>query len=205
MPVTAVAFDFGGVLAVPPLAGLGDYAQSLGLPADAVGRYFRGDPQIARLEVGELTSREFFKYVCTSIEAVHGVRVDIHTLAEAAGRGEELRPEMLDLVDEVRATCTTALLTNNVREARWRERFPFDRFDVVVDSSEVGVRKPDPAAYALLVERLGRSPDEIAFVDDFEENLPPAAALGIVTILFTGSEHCRAALADLGVVEGALR
>jgi epoxide hydrolase-like predicted phosphatase len=205
VPVTAVAFDFGGVLALPPLAGLGAYAATLGLPADAVGRYFRGDPQIARLEVGAITSREFFKYVCTSIEDAHGVRVDIHALGDAAGTAEELRPEMLDLVDEVRATCATALLTNNVREARWRATFPFDRFDVVVDSSEVGVRKPDPAAYALLVERLDRPPHEIAFVDDFEENLAPATTLGIVPILFSDPRQCRAALADLGVVEGALR
>jgi epoxide hydrolase-like predicted phosphatase len=200
VPITAVAFDFGGVLAVSPTEGLEAYAAELGLPDGTFVPFFRGDPQMAELEKGRISGREFFKYVCIEVQARAGVRVDIRALAAAAAVGETLNPRMLDLVREVRSQCATALLTNNVREAGWRAAFPFELFDVVVDSSEVGVRKPDPAIYETLLQRLGRPAAEVAFVDDFAENLPPAAALGVSTIAFVDEAQCRADLARLGVV-----
>jgi epoxide hydrolase-like predicted phosphatase len=202
VPITAVAFDFGGVLTEPPFVGLDAYAAALGLPAGALARYFRGDPEMARLETGEIRSRDFFKYVCIDAEACHGIRIDLHELAAAAN--PRLSAEMLELVTEVRARHRTALLTNNVREATWRAAFPMHLFDVVVDSSAVGVRKPDPAIYTALITRLACPPGEIAFFDDFEENLAPAAAFGITAIHFTDIATCRAALADLGVLTPAL-
>jgi len=111
---------------------------------------------------------------------------------------------MLQVVREVREQCATALLTNNVREAGWRTGFPFELFDVVVDSSEVGVRKPDPAIYRTLLDRLDRPAHEVAFVDDFTENLPPAAALGLATIAFVDEAQCRADLARLGLAAVAV-
>jgi epoxide hydrolase-like predicted phosphatase len=199
--VTAVTFDMGGVLTHTALGGLDAYAAELGLPAGSLARYFRGNDLMARLEVGEITSREFFKYVCGEAEAVHGVRIDIRRLAAAAEEGALLDPEMLELVGEVRRRCATALLTNNVAEATWRASFPFHLFDVVLDSSQVGLRKPDPRIYQELVARLERPAAEIAFVDDFEENLDPARALGLVTVHFTGLASCRRALAELDVLE----
>jgi epoxide hydrolase-like predicted phosphatase len=200
MPITAVAFDFGGVLARSPSQALDAYAADLGLPDGTFLPFFRGDPQMAALETGTISGRDFFKYVCIEVEARHGVRVDIRALAGAAAVGETLDPRMLDLVREVRERCATALLTNNVREAGWRATFPFDLFDVVVDSSEVGVRKPDPVIYQSLLARLDRPASEVAFVDDFVENLPPAAAIGISTIAFADEEQCRTELTRLGVL-----
>ena len=201
MPVHAVAFDLGGVLTLPPFAGLEDYSARLGLPDGALSRYFRGDPQMARLEVGELTSREFFKYVCIEAEAAHGQRIDIKELAAAASWGERMNPEMIALVADVHRNGRTALLTNNVKEAGWRQEFPTEHFDVIVDSSAVGLRKPDPAIYVLLIERLGCAAEEIAFVDDFEENLGPAAELGLRTVHFRSAAECREKLAMLGAFE----
>jgi epoxide hydrolase-like predicted phosphatase len=198
--ITAVAFDFGGVLAAPPMTGLDAYATELGLPASAFRPFFRGDPMMAALETGALSGRDFFKYVCTEAQARYGVRVDIRMLAAAAAEGEVLNEGMIDLVTEVRERCGTALLTNNVREATWRATFPFELFDVVVDSSEVGSRKPDPVIYEVLLERLGRPAHEVAFIDDFGENLSPAAALGLATIAFISEQQCRLDLARLGVV-----
>jgi epoxide hydrolase-like predicted phosphatase len=203
--ITAVAFDFGGVLAAPPMAGLDAYATELGLPAHAFRPFFRGDPMMAALETGALSGREFFKYVCIEAQARHGVRVDISMLAAAAAQGEVLNAGMIDLVAEVREQCGTALLTNNVREASWRATFPFELFDVVVDSSEVGARKPDPVIYEVLLERLGRPPNQVVFIDDFAENLPPAAALGVATLPFVDEQQCRRDLARLGVLTVPVR
>jgi putative hydrolase of the HAD superfamily len=200
MAVTAVAFDFGGVLTVPPFVGLEAYGTELGLPAGTFTDWFTGDA-MAELEVGAVTSREFFKRVCVECEYTYGVRVDIHALAAAAARSEELDPEMLALVESLRARCATALLTNNVSTATWRATFPFDLFDVVIDSSDVGLRKPDPAVYRLLLERLGRRPADLVFFDDLDVNIAGACAIGIRGVQFMGADACRRVLADLGVLD----
>ena len=200
MAVTAVAFDFGGVLTVSPFAGLEAYGDELGLPVGTLTGWFTGEA-MAELEVGAVTGREFFKQVCVECEAAHGVRVDIHALAAAAARSEELDPEMLALVEEVRASCTTALLTNNVATATWRATFPFHLFDVAIDSSEVGLRKPSPAIYRLLLDRLRRKSDEVVFFDDFERNVIGARDVGMHAFRFTGIDDCRRALSELGVLE----
>jgi epoxide hydrolase-like predicted phosphatase len=198
--VTAVAFDFGGVLTHSSWAGLATYGDELGLPPEALVYYFRDNPQMARLEIGEIGGREFFKYVCIDAEQKHGRRIDIHRLGVAASEGERLDPLMLDLVEEVRKSVPVALVTNNVAGAGWRETFRFELFDVVLDSSEVGVRKPDPRIYLATCERLGKEPSEVAFVDDLPRNVDAAAALGLHPILFTDRESCRAELTRLGVL-----
>ena len=78
-----------------------------------------------------------------------------------------------------------ALLTNNVKEFgdSWRASFPVDElFEIVVDSSEVGMRKPDPRIYELTCSRAGVRPDESVFLDDNVDNVAAARALGIETV-----------------------
>jgi len=80
-----------------------------------------------------------------------------------------------------------ALLTNNVREFgdTWRATFPVDElFPLVVDSSEVGMRKPDPAIYQHTCALLAVRPDAAVFVDDVEENVASAARVGLQTVHF---------------------
>jgi putative hydrolase of the HAD superfamily len=199
--ITAVAFDFAGVISLDPLDGLRAYERELGLPDDSLTGFMRGDPQMARLEIGEITARDFLKYICIEGEARHGTRLDIKRVAAAVEHGQQLNPEMVGLAGEVHERVTTALLTNNVREAvDWRGSLPTDLFDHIIDSSAVGVRKPDPAIYEELLRRLARPAEEVVFFDDFEENLPPAAALGITAIHFTGVDDCRKVLFDAGVL-----
>lgn len=190
----------GGVLTFTSLGGIAEYGATLGLPDDALTRYFRGHPMIAKLEVGEISGREFFKYVCTEAEKAHGVRIDIKEFARYAARGEDLNPEMIGLVGEVHRDHVTALLTNNAASATWRDTFPYEHFDHIVDSSEVGLRKPEPAIYQELLRRLDLLGDEVVFVDDFEENLAPASALGIAVVHFQSASQCRGELKALGVL-----
>lgn len=86
----------------------------------------------------------------------------------------------------------TALLTNNVAEwgPRWRAQLPVDElFDLVVDSSEEGVRKPDPLIYQRLLGRLPASPRECLFLDDLEENCAAASDLGMLAVRFTTADE----------------
>ena len=79
----------------------------------------------------------------------------------------------------------TALVTNNAREFRraWRRLLPVDElFGTVVDSSEVGVRKPDPAIFRIALERLDVPAERALFLDDYEGNVRAAASLGIRSI-----------------------
>jgi epoxide hydrolase-like predicted phosphatase len=198
--VVAVAFDMGGVLTHTAFGGLEAYAATIGLPHGLLTSYFRGHPQMVLLETAKISSREFFKFVCTDSEQRTGTRLDIRELASAAAKGEELNPVMLELVADVHRDHTTALLTNNVAEAGWRAAFPFDLFDVVIDSSQVGVRKPDPRIYEELIRRLDLPAETIAFIDDLPENLPPAARLGIRTVLFEGPDQLRTTLTTMGAL-----
>lgn len=202
MTVRAVAFDYGGVLTYSSFAGFARYGDELGLPPDALVTYFRDDPQMALLELGEISVRDFMKYVCTDAEQRHGLRIDIRRLAAAAEENQRLDPLMLELVTEVGRTCTTALVTNNVKGATWRESFPFELFGLVLDSSALGVRKPDPTIYTALCDRLGLPPEQVAFVDDLDRNTEAAAALGLQAVLFTSREQCRADLVALGALAG---
>jgi len=94
-------------------------------------------------------------------------------------------PEMLAAADAVRrAGLRTAVVSNNIREwSGWQLLVDAEnRFDTVIDSSAVGLRKPDPAIYELALERLGGiSPDRGVFLDDFEWNLGSATAMGLHT------------------------
>ena len=95
--------------------------------------------------------------------------------------------EMVDAVSRVRgAGYRTAMLTNVARDSShlWESLIDVGQlFDVVVDSSVVGLRKPDPAIFQLTCERLGLRPEECLFVDDIPSNVAGAAALGIEAIL----------------------
>ena len=102
--------------------------------------------------------------------------------------GGGLREVLVGRVRALRAAgLATALVTNNVAEFRphWRAMLPVDElFDLVVDSSEVGVRKPDPAIYRLALAGLGGIPPECAlFLDDYPSNIDAAVALGIRGVL----------------------
>jgi epoxide hydrolase-like predicted phosphatase len=203
MSIGAIAFDFGGVLTPPPARAFEDYARELGIPDRALAGYFIGGEMMARLEVGAISGREFFRHVCVDAEQRYGRRIDIRRLAAAAKSAETLEPAMITFVRELSARMPVALLTNNVSSATWRETFPFELFTVVVDSSEVGVRKPEPEIYRALIQRLGLEPAEILFVDDLPANVAGAEAVGLDGVLFTGLDALLRELAERGLPDPA--
>ena len=194
----AVVFDMGGVLTTDPFAGMVDYARELGIPDDAIADEVRSGARFKAVETGGSTMRDFLKWLCGSIEEQFGVRVEIRRLAASLESGQEVRPEMTALLGELHAQgLRLGLLTNNVREARsWWESgvLPLDRFEVVLDSSELGVRKPDPRVYEIALERLGLDAAEVAFVDDLQANVDGALQVGLRGLLFQDPSQCRSEL-----------
>tara|TARA_Y100000590_G_scaffold246520_1_gene276952 strand:+ start:11989 stop:12315 length:327 start_codon:yes stop_codon:yes gene_type:complete len=94
---------------------------------------------------------------------------------------------MIELADEVRDRgLKTGILTNNVREwGAWRDKIPIDGFDAVVDSCEVGIRKPDPDIYLLICKKLSLPPSACLFLDDHPANVEAAVSVGLDALLVT--------------------
>jgi putative hydrolase of the HAD superfamily len=198
LPLRGAVFDLGGVMTLPlfrrrPDAGerelgflgwfLREATEVYGLPTS--------DHDLHLLETGRLTEAEFFVRLCDRHAAGGNPRIDPGDAREILfGRPMVASEVMVDAVRRVRgAGYRTALLTNNAREwePTWRTLLPFDElFDVVLDSSVVGLRKPDPAIYHLACERLGLRPDECLFVDDLECNVVAARELGMEALLCSG-------------------
>lgn len=202
VPITAALFDFGGVLSSSPFDAFARYEADHGLPHGFLRSVNATDPDTnawARLERSEVDV-DGFAVAFEEESAALGHRVPGRdVLALLAG---DLRPEMIEAVRRCgQRQLQTALLTNNV-VGMSADRHVSDvvaLFDVVVESSVVGLRKPDVAFYALACDRLGIEPHEAVFLDDLGVNLKPARAMGMTTIKVTDPAI---ALAELEAVVG---
>ncbi len=203
---SALISDFGGVLTTPLDRGFRAYEREAGLPLAELGEAIAraaariGENPLYRLERGQLTEREFAQL----LEAELDGRFDYVRLRELYFAHLEPNTEMVEFVADLRRRgVRTALLTNNVREweGRWRAVVPAvgELFEVIVDSSRVGSRKPERAIYELTLAQLGVEPSEAVFVDDVEINCQAAAELGLATVHFRSSEQ---ALGELAVLFG---
>ncbi len=190
----AAIFDLGGVMTEPLFRGRTDVdPEYLNLVAfflnDFRDHYHlpTGAHDLHLLETGKIGDDEFFDRMCRRFEEEGNAAVDPRVAQKIIfGRGMVASSAMADAVRQIKAAgYRTALLTNISRDgdAMWRNLIPVDElFDVVVDSSRVGLRKPDPQIYHLTCERLGVAPQRCVFVDDLACNVEAAAELGMHVI-----------------------
>lgn len=185
-PLAAALFDLGGVLTESPLEGFARYERHMGLPKGFLRELNSTNPDDnawARFERREVDEDGFVHHFEREARA-HGQAVDAR--AVLALLEVELRPSMLTALQRLRgAGIPLALLTNNV--APLVRPGPLDVvldcFDVVVQSSVEGIRKPEPEFYLRALRRLGDpTPSSVVFLDDLGVNLKPARALGMTTI-----------------------
>ena len=183
--IRAVLWDFGGVILSSPFDAFAAYETANALPEGFLRRLNANDPDTnawARLERSEVSFDEF----CDLFEAeavAAGGRVDARAVM-ACLRGEP-RPQMLEALRRVKgAGLAQALLTNNflTEDDMGALGHVLEHFDVVVESSKVGVRKPDRRFYELACELVGIDPPEAVFLDDLGVNLKPAREMGMTTI-----------------------
>ncbi|WP_420436912.1 HAD-IA family hydrolase [Candidatus Poriferisocius sp.] len=202
--IEAVLFDMGGVIVSGPWEGFAAYERANGLPEGLIRRINSTDADSnawARMERGEIGLEEFAAAFETEAAAL-GHRVD--GMAVLNGLGGELRPTVAEAVRRCSERLKTGLLTNNYAPMESSERSAelaevMGWFDVVVESSVVGVRKPDPAFYMLACEALGVEPSGCVFLDDLGVNLKPARAMGMTTIKVVDADE---ALAELEAAVG---
>jgi putative hydrolase of the HAD superfamily len=211
--IEAVLWDFGGVILTSPFDAFAAYEAEHGLPHGFIRQVNAANHHTnawARLERGELDPDGFAAAFEVEAREMGGEVSGTRILELLAG---EIRPEMVTALDRCRAAgLRTACLTNNI--ASWEADVDHDpvlaaravqiaaimsRFDVIVESSVIGVRKPEPHFYEVACELLAVSPEACVFLDDLGINLKPARAMGMTTIKVTEPD---AALAELEAVLG---
>jgi putative hydrolase of the HAD superfamily len=200
--VEAVILDMGGVITIPPFPLLEAYGAEVGLPAGLLAARLRfAAPMIERAERGEITLRRYFELVADDIRSELGIEVDPARLVGCLVDSIVPADGVLELIGAIRREHRTAILTNNATDLAdlWRARLPEDLVDVIIDSSVVGMRKPDADIYQLTLERLGVDATRTVFIDDQEINLATARELGMRTILFESTPQCERELAGFGV------
>lgn len=196
--IQAVLFDFAGVITTSPWGAMAEAGGgSLEL---LIGPYEEDtDHPWHRVERGEIALAEWAEEVRRH-GAEQGVEVDFSPLAALLSE-MQLHHQVLEKIRELRgAGYRTALVTNNVREGSntWRSMLPLDElFDVVVDSSEIGVRKPNPAIFEHALEQLGVEPAQAVFLDDSPGNVLGARRAGMHAIEVRDPDEALAELDSL--------
>ena len=197
--ITAVLFDFAGVLTSSPWDAMA--AAGGGNIELLIGAYEEdGDHPWHRVERGELAIADWVVEV-TQLGADAGVEIDFAPLQALLG-DMTVHTAVVDCVRDLRRRgYRLGLITNNVREgsSTWRAMVPVDElFDVVVDSSEVGMRKPNPAIFHHTLELLGGVPPSAAvFLDDSPGNVDGARRAGLHAILVDDPDRALRELDEL--------
>lgn len=202
----AVLFDFGGVILSSPFDAFNEYESANGLPQDFIRTVNATNPHDnawAKLERSEISPAQFDDNFAAESAALGNRVQGREVLALLHG---ELRPTMVDALDTLKsAGYVIACLTNNVLSSNTsaptqREleiRKVLTRFDSIVESSKVGVRKPEPKFYEIACASINVEPSECVFLDDLGVNLKPAAAMGMATIKVTSAAQALGELATI--------
>lgn len=190
MTARAVLWDFGGVILESPFDAFARYERENGLPTDFLRGLNARDHHTnawAKLERNEVSMDDF----CLLFEAeaaAAGHPIDARGVLSLVSGA--IRPEMVTAVQRCAERIPTGMITNNFvgfadAQPRHDVAAVLALFHVVIESSQVGLRKPDPRIYKLACAELGVEPSETVFLDDLGVNLKPARALGMTTIKVT--------------------
>jgi putative hydrolase of the HAD superfamily len=207
MTIEAVIWDFGGVLTTSPFEAFARFETARGLPADIIRRTNAAnhwENAWAKFERAEVDLEAFDRLFAAESLALG---------AEVRGRdvlpllSGELRPEMVTALRRVKAKFKTGCITNNlpanaIGSASGRTLYIAEvmaLFDAIIESAKIGLRKPDPRIYRMMVEMLGVNPAACVYLDDLGVNLKPAREMGMTTIKVVDAAQ---AIAELEAATG---
>jgi len=189
--IDAVLYDFGGVFTRSPFTAVDEGSDELGLERDMVFEVLFGpygedtDHPWHRLERGEVTLAEA-RQALLALAADRGLADDPFTFLGRLGGLDDQREAVVARALAIKASgVRTALVTNNIAEFGdgWRAMVPVDDlFDVVIDSCQVGLRKPNPAMFRAALDALDVAPAQSVFLDDYLGNVTAAVELGMHAI-----------------------
>ena len=204
---SAVIFDFGGVITSSPFEAFNRMEAEHGLPSDFVRAVNSTDPDNnawAKFERAEIDAVTFDSLFAAEAEALGHRLKGSAVIACLSG---DIRPAMVAALDRLKAAgFKLGCITNNVPTGHGAGMAGsavkaqavaaiLTRFDHVIESSKVGIRKPDPRIYQMMCDALGVQSAECIYLDDLGINCKPAAAIGMAAIKVTSGEQ---AIMDLG-------
>ncbi|OSI67819.1 HAD family hydrolase [Bradyrhizobium canariense] len=195
-------FDFGGVLTSSPFEAFTRFETERGLPIDIIRRTNAAnhlENAWAKFERAEVDIDTFDRLFATESLAL-GAEVrgcDVLPLLQG-----DLRPEMVEALKRIKAQFKTGCITNNlpanaIGSMTGRSLYVAEvmvLFDHVIESAKIGLRKPDPRIYQLMVETLKVDPKNCVYLDDLGVNLKPAREMGMTTIKVTSGAQAIAGL-----------
>jgi putative hydrolase of the HAD superfamily len=205
--VEAVIFDFGGVLTTSPFEAFARFERERGLPADIIRRTNTAnhlENAWAKFERAEVDIEAFDQLFADESRALGAEVRGKDVLPLLAG---DLRTEMVEALKRLGKSFKTGCITNNLPanatgSAEGRKLYVAEvmaLFDHVIESAKIGLRKPDPRIYQMMVETLQVDPKNCVYLDDLGINLKPARAMGMTTIKVTSGEQ---AIAELEAATG---
>ena len=188
--IEAVIWDFGGVLTSSPFEAFARFEAERGLPADIIRRTNAAnhlENAWARFERAEVDIETFDELFATESLALGAEVRGRDVLPLLAG---DLRPEMVEALRRTGSRLKTGCITNNlpanaIGSAGGRTLYIAEvmaLFDHVIESAKIGLRKPDPRIYRMMVEALSVDPTNCVYLDDIGVNLKPAREMGMTTI-----------------------
>ena len=205
-----ILWDFGGVFTTSPFEAFARYEQANNLPENFIRTINATNPDTnawAQFESNSVSLDEFDAlFAAESRDRGHEIPgKDVINLLSG-----DLRPRMARVLRQCKSQYAVGCITNNVKAgqgpgmSRSEKKANaiaevMDLFDIIVESSIEGVRKPEPKIYEIACERLGIQPENAIFLDDLGINLKPAAAMGMRTIKVLNESQ---AIEDLAVLTG---
>ncbi len=194
MKVKAILWDFGGVITTSPFDSFNQYERENGLPIDfirSINAVNHKDNAWALLESNQISENEFDTlFLDESSRAGHSIKgSDILPLISQTS----VRKKMINVLRQCKQHFKNVCLTNNMRTGSGLAMSSNSEhekdvaevaslFDIVIESSKEGIRKPDPAIYRLACDKINVHPDSIVYLDDLGINLKPARKMGMTTI-----------------------
>jgi putative hydrolase of the HAD superfamily len=191
--ITAVLFDFGGVITTSPFEAFARYELEVGLPPDSIRKINSTNPDDnawAKMERSEVTLPEF----CELFEAeAKSIGLQLSGEKVLGCLSGNVRPQMVRALEILKERMPIGCITNNMKSghgsgmSRTEDQAAtiaqiMTMFEVVIESAKVGIRKPDPRIYTMACNELGVDPDNCAYLDDLGINCKPAAHLGMTAI-----------------------
>ena len=196
----AVLWDFGGVITSSPFEAFNRFEADHGLPQDFIRGINATNPETnawAQLESNQVSVDEFDDLFATEArDKGHEIR-GRQVLELLSG---DIRPEMVTALKRIKQDHAIGCITNNVNTgegpgmARSEKKASviaeiMSLFETVIESSKVGIRKPNPAIYELACKQMGITASEAVYLDDLGINLKPARELGMTTIKVLNAEQ----------------
>lgn len=205
--IEAVIWDFGGVITTSPFEAFARFEAERGLPADIIRRTNatnHWENAWAKFERAEVDLDTFDRLFAAESLALGAEVRGKDVLPLLSG---DLRPEMIEALARVKARFKTGCITNNlpansIGSATGRSLYVAEvmvLFDHVIESAKIGLRKPDPRIYRMMVDALGVDPKHCVYLDDLGVNLKPAREMGMTTIKVVDAQQ---AIAELEAATG---